>query len=115
MINGNRIQFGYGDIAVTADLFGRIELQQIKPPQECGSRVKWEAVEEKGECIRVGSNYNDLVKLRAQLKQVEEQKCVEFEFDGYVFDFTNYNVKSVQVCLKHVDRAIGFIMRLMAC
>jgi hypothetical protein len=115
MINGNRIQFGYGDIGVNAGFLGNIELQQFKPTQECGSHVYYNAVEWIGERISVGSGYSDLVKLKSHLMQVKEQKCFEFEFDGYVFDFTNYNVESILVCLKTVEKSIRFTIRLMAC
>lgn len=115
MINGNRIQFGYGDIGVGAGFFGNIELQQFKPAQECGSHVYDAAVEWIGERISVGSGYNDLVKLKSHLMQVKEQKCFEFEFDGYIFDFTNYNIQSVQVCIGKTNLAIEQVVRLTAC
>ena len=115
MINGNRIKFGYGDIGVHAGCCGNIKLRQFKPVQECGSRVDRDAVEWIGDEVNIGSSVYDMFELKKRLNQVKEQKCFEFEFDGYVFDFTNYNVESVLACLKQVEQAIRFVMRLMAC
>ena len=40
MINGNRLKFGYGDIAVSSDgLTQRMSFQQFKPPAKCGDQI----------------------------------------------------------------------------
>ena len=56
MINGNRLKFGYGDIAVGSDgLTQRISFQQFKPPAKCGGNVP-EDVEYIGEEVVLQMN-----------------------------------------------------------
>ena len=59
MMNGNRLKFGYGDIAVGSDgLTQKISFQQFKPPAECGGNIP-EDVEYIGEEIILQISYDE--------------------------------------------------------
>ena len=106
MINGNRLKFGYGDIAVGSDgLTQRISFQQFKPPTECGGNVS-EDVEYIGEEVILQISYEEYCEFNKQLKSVLFNSISTFSFKGYIFDFTNYNEESVKVCKRHSDSAM---------
>ena len=106
MINGNRLKFGYGDICVRSDgLTQRISFQQFKPPAECGGNVP-EDVEYIGEEVILQISYEEYCEFNKQLKSVLSNSISTFSFKGYIFDFTNYNEESVNVCKKHSESAM---------
>ena len=59
MINGNRLKFGYGDIAVGSDgLTQRMSFRQSKPPAKCGDQVL-DDIEYIGDEIILKFSYED--------------------------------------------------------
>ena len=116
MINGNQLKFGYGDIGVYADeMLQRIHFQNIKPPQECGSCVNTKDVKFIGDTISIDLCYNSYKELMKLLTAVESKEITTFEFEGYVFDFTNYNKKSIDVCKSKARLAISLNILALAC
>lgn len=117
MIKDNVIYFGYGTISVGA-MFQEMLFQEIKPPAEIG-----EALTEKlqsGQVEFTGNqhailfrSYEECSEFKRLLESVHEAK--RFEFCGLVFDFTNYNEKSVTVVKKHLEKVISNVVFLMAC
>lgn len=115
MINGKRLKFGYGDISVGAIPTRReIFFQQFKPPATCGDNVSPD-VEWIGEQIFIEIDYEDYKKLGKLLDKVETRKISKFTFKKYIFDFTNYNEKSVEVCRQKSNEAMRFYILAMAC
>lgn len=117
MIDGNWIKFGYGSVAVGCDPLTRIvKFQQIKPPCECGSAINDNKdVEYIGQVVKIYfdiSSYNYFMK---KLSDIEAQKISVFQFDDYWFDFSNYNIESINVCRKCVKGAIYLEILAMAC
>ena len=116
MINGNQIKFGYGDIAVCAyEMIQEIGFQQFEPQQECGSSVNTNAVRFIGETIYIKLCYNSYQEFMKLLAAVESKEITSFEFEGYVFDFTNYNEKSIEVCKRNARLAISLNILALAC
>lgn len=115
MIDGKRFKFGYGDISVGGDPVGReIFFQQFKPPAKCGDNVSPD-VEWIGEQISIKIDYEDYKKLGKLLDDVKSREISEFTFKDYIFDFTNYNEKSVEVCKKKLSKAVSLYFLAMAC
>lgn len=116
MIDGKRFKFGYGDISVGGDPDARkIFFQQFKPPAKCGDNVNPDGVEWIGEQIFIKIDYEDYVKLNQLLDDVKAREISEFTFKNYVFDFTNYNEKSVEVCKQKSRQAINLYLLALAC
>lgn len=114
MIEGNRLKFGYGDIAVGADgLTQRISFRQFKPPAECGEQVSDE-VEYIGDEIVLEFSYEDYCEFNKYLKQISNKEIIEFIFKEYIFDFSNYNEKSINVCKKHLNNAMQWYFMCIA-
>ena len=116
MIDGKRFKFGYGDISVGGDPVGRkIFFQQFKPSAKCGDNVNFNDVEWIGEQIFIEIDYKDYIKLNQLLDDVKAREISEFTFKNYVFDFTNYNEKSVEVCKQKSRQAINLYLLALAC
>ena len=114
MINGNRLKFGYGNIAVGSDeLTQRMSFQQFKPHAECGGNVP-EDIEYIGDEIILKFSYEDYCEFSKKLEQVYNKETAEFIFKGYVFDFTNFNEESIKVCKKHLNYTMRYYFMCMA-
>ena len=116
MIDGNRIIFGYGDVCVGNNIMSQtVKFQQFKPPAECGERINDEEVEFIGEEIYIvlkdSHDYSDFMKLLNQIGT----EIYEFEFQGYIFDFSKFNKESVRACKNHTERAMDLYFLSMAC
>ena len=114
MINGNRLKFGYGDICVKSDaLTQKMSFQQFKPPAKCGDMISGD-VEYIGNEIVFEISYEDYCEFGKYLEQVSNKETVEFYFKGYMFDFTNFNEESINVCKKHLNSAMRWYFMCMA-
>ena len=114
MINGNRLKFGYGDIAVGSDgLTQRMSFQQFKPPAKCGDQVL-DDVEYIGYEIILKFSYEDYCEFSKHLEQVSNKEMTDFIFKGYIFDFANFNKESVNACKKHLNGAMQYFFMCMA-
>ena len=108
MIKGNRILFGYGTISVgVTRLSSEICFEEIKPPKEVGSVILREEVEIVKEVIITDTSITSLIGKVTENNKVVE-KC------GYIFDFTNYNEKSVEVFESKL-RKLQFNLLAFAC
>ena len=107
MINGNVLKFGYGDIVVYGNAaLQRMSFQQFKPPTECGNEVS-EDVEYIGDKILIDISYEDYCKLKNNLERVNKKEVCQFTFKDYIFDFSNYNVKSVNAVSRKLDACMA--------
>lgn len=116
MINGKIFKFGYGDISIGGIPTTRqMCFQQFKPPAKIGDRVIEDKVEWIGERIFIEISYEDYQELCKLLGNVKSRKVSEFTFKDYVFDFTNYNEASVNVCREKLSEAMAWYFLAMAC
>ena len=102
MIDGKILKFGYGDIAV-GHKFTNMQLIPFKPPVEIGSDCNDlfanGDITPIGEVVMIRFNsFQDFAEFKDKLEGVRSATVSKvFEFKGYIFDFSNYNVKSVEV------------------
>jgi hypothetical protein len=112
LINGNTIKFGYGDVLVGADrLLGTLSITEIEPPKEIGTS---HSVNEEGITIIrsvsfiYGEDMHELMKklnnLRELGRAVPELRMIQFI--DYVFDFSHFDEKSVDVVREFVKKAL---------
>lgn len=114
MIDGNILRFGFGDIAVGSSALNNIiTFQQFKPVGKCGDKIP-EDVGYIGEEIAIKVSYSDHWEFINRLNRVSNNEISEFEFKGYIFDFTNRNIDSVIACKEHIDNAILTCLLAMA-
>lgn len=106
MIKGKVIKLGYGDVAV-GNIGFYMKLTPFKPPVEVGTKCNElfanGDIKPIGESIMIRfDSFADFTELKDKLESVRPENASKvFEFKGYTFDFSNYNVKSVEI----VDRA----------
>lgn len=72
-------------------------------------------VEYIGEPIILKFSYEDSMVFSKLLNSVEKKEMTEFEFKGYVFDFTKYNTESLKVCKNHLTGAMRLYLMAIAC
>lgn len=110
MIKGKVIKFGYGDVGVGSSKFGSfISLTNIKPPQKVGDALLKKDNIEYGEQIKISiCDY----KLYELFKTVNENNRI-IKYKEYTFDFSNYNSKSVDICIENAHNAVN--MMALAC
>lgn len=114
MIDGNRLKFGFGDIAVGSEMLSRIiRFQQFKPHTKCGDEVS-DDVEYIGEKIILKFSYEDYCEFCKNLVYVSNKEITEFVFKGYIFDFTNFNTESIKVCRIHAENAMCLYIMCLA-
>ena len=120
MIKGNKIKFGYGTILVSHNRFDNsITFQGAKPRSKsaliCGQIANSYEAEPVGKKIvitldaHIYKQFNELLRLAEWRKE-----CRVFEFCDYVFDFSKFNQKSVDVCRSHAYEAMLDLVT-MAC
>jgi len=113
MIVENKLEFGYGDIAVGSGC-GIITFQSFKPHAEVGSEISG-SIEYYGDEIKMHISYeegNSLIKL---LLAIQDKYINKFIFKDYIFDFSYYNKGSIDVCLRHIKSAMERYTFCMAC
>lgn len=112
MIDARVVKFGYGTVVV-GSYYTELTIQAIKPPQEVGGLLTEDTqVEYIGERIKfpMSKYYHEL---KEKLEAI--QGPCSITFCGYIFDFTNYNRKSIDVILSHAQSAYRNYIRLIAC
>lgn len=106
MIEGNVLKFGYGDISVSSDgLTQIINFQQFKPPGKCGDDVSND-VEYIGDKITLKISYKEYCEFYNNLQRILSKEISSFNFKEYVFNFTNFNEKSVEACQRNLNNAM---------
>lgn len=110
MIKDNRIEFGYGDVAVGSCCMGYITFTNIKPPQEVGKDLLDEDNIEYGHSIRI---FEDTAyELLHLVKTVSDNNRI-IEYKGYILDFSNFNQKSLDVVLHNAKNMVNTM--ILAC
>ena len=113
MVEGNRIKFGYGDVAIGSK-YMTIIINSIKPPQEVGTKIEDKNMIQSSFSI-ILDDWVDILELTNLIKLIKDHKKDSFEFKGYVFDYSNYNEASIKVLEKHLSNAISlYIMTIAA-
>lgn len=117
MIINNRIMFGYGDVLVGFDIYGRLNFTEFSPPTLIGAKMKITDETEIGDSINICVCIDELFILRNWLESLKKNGKIskEFNFKSYILDFTNYNEKSIDVVLGTVNRLLAFNLMPLAC
>ena len=68
-----------------------------------------------GEKVIIHIDVDEYITISKLLDNVRDKEISTFEFKGYVFDFTNYNPKSVKVVAKASKLAIYYNLLALAC
>lgn len=106
MIAGNRICFGFGDIAVRSYAY-HLSFQQLKSPTEIGAVLnERKDIEFIGDEIRLDMSYDDCATLYLMLNEVDSGSSRVVELKGYLLDFSNYDASSVAVIKRHILRLV---------
>lgn len=115
MIDSKILKFGYGDIIVTGNcVLQQLSFQQNKTPCEIGEEDD-EKLEGIGEKVCFTITRDDYIELLNNLNKVNLHEISEFTFRDYVFDFSNYNKKSVGVCKRQLNYATYCYFSSLAC
>ena len=116
MIQGNRLCFGYGDIAVEYEFkkSKQVTFYQMAYSLECGlSSLEVEKIGEPIElCFQDEEDYNEFVK---RLNLVDAGESKEFTFHDILFDFSHAEKASVSVCKDAARRAMFPFLIALAC
>ena len=116
MINGNRLEFGYGDIAVGSyPLTQELTFTGFRPPATPGESLVDKDLELLTETIKIHIDHYLYGELKEKLQGILDRRYVIFGFEGYTFDFSNYNEESVKVCICNLDNAMLNYIFLLAC
>ena len=121
MIVGNRLKFGYGDIAVGTNVFSCLTFKNFKPPEKVGTTltpdlIKNNEIKFESEEVRITLDYIEARILQEKLKELQEDESLrEFAYKGYLFDFSKYNTESIRVVEKHLQTLIFSYISLLAC
>lgn len=114
MIIANKIIFGDGTIAVGCNIIERyISFEYINQHQEIGTKINVNDELNTMNEIRLVLNLKELIQFRNLLDNVENNKV--FEFKGYVFDFSNFNQKSVNVVISYCKDLSHWMTMAYAC
>ena len=113
MIKNGRIIFGNGTVSIGSSYCNNIlTFQEMESPIKIGEGVEV-TTRFIGEMIKIKMTLTDYQDLNNLLNHIEKQPC--FSFKGYLFDFSNYNEKSVEVVKRHARNAISRLVQMFAC
>lgn len=117
MIKENRIIFGNGDVFVNYTCYGLRFIYNSRP-YEIGTSVKTSEIsyndENKTPLVDIRINdFEDLHALKKLLESVKVSDIKTFEYDNHIFDFTNFNVKSVDVVINHLELLSHYYLWLL--
>jgi hypothetical protein len=111
------IYFGYGDILVT-NYFNKIIFTEIEPPVEIGTDVSEETKKQTstGSFIIIEfETLKNLVDFKNLIETINSECCLQFTYDDYTLDFSNYNQKSIDVVITQFTRVMNNSLISMAC
>ena len=99
MVEDTTFKFGYGDILVNHN-FNTLILYQIDPPQRIGILNDRETCTILNEHHIVFYDVQSIDKVIGHLKDILLDKAYyQFEYNSSIFDFTNWNETSIQICI----------------
>ena len=106
MIEENILRFGYSDISVRADIMtNTISFKQITTELECDT-ISSKDVNYTDNIINIRINdFDEYYEFYKCLKEVNKRNITQFTFKDYVFNFNNYNEKSIIVIEKNLTKA----------
>ena len=110
------LYFGYGDICVGCDCFN-LTFREFEPPIEVGTwfkdedKCKW--LSEKFSISL--TRYEEAKQLVELLDSMDGRDTVKFEFKGWIFNFSNWNPKSVEVVKRYVNYIKTNLLLPLAC
>lgn len=111
-MNTITIKFGYGNTFVTSNM-NILKISITAKSFEIGStpdpNKRHDIVAE----FLILLDYEDIIFLMDKIHKINEQNNI-LTFKNYIFDFTNYNQKSVNAVIKHIDRIYSYNMMLAA-
>lgn len=112
--------FGYGDIIVNNSTLG-LRFIECEPPVEVGTQLTKELKEELG--VKFTSDwitipivtYEEAKYFGKLLDEVEEGITHYFYFKDYQFNFSNWNLKSIEVLRAHLSVVRMNLLACIAC
>lgn len=106
MIEENTIKFGYGDIVVTSDvLCGTITFNYVKPAYEVGDKVNMTTSKDMVVVSKITLIEDKPFEFSKLIKNVTVENTL-VQYKGYVFDFSRYNEKSVEIVRRHAENMV---------
>lgn len=116
MIDGNKIVFGYGSIAVGANMSEqKIIFQHIEPPKKCGTIVMPDQTSTFGDAVEFTLNHSKYAEFMEKLVLIERGENTLFTFGGYAFDFAKFDPASITVCKIKAQQAMWLYFQPIAC
>ena len=111
MIKDTTIYFGYGDIIVHNGWY-TLKFIHINNQYPIGfDTTEISATDTEISHItidfRTMTSLNDFI---SKLKDVLLDGMRSFEYNGYTFDFTNYNEDSVEVCIRQAETLVRWLL-----
>lgn len=110
MIKGNVIYFGFGTIAVGASV-GKISFTHVSPAIGVGAEYERGKVENL-QVLEFYPSYEDYKYLLESAFRVEGLENRQIIYKDYVFDFNNYEPKSLDVFVKAVGISLVEYLRM---
>lgn len=116
------LRFGYGDISVSVDTINKtLIFRQVNPENKnIGDTVDLDESDYTDsreivilDNISIQEKINDFLVLKAELAHVNE-KYNRFSLNGVLFDFENYNEKSVKVVADALKAALNDLQVVLA-
>ncbi|MGN5650850.1 hypothetical protein [Bacillus sp. Brlt_9] len=116
MIENKVLKFGYGTMSIGADSFTRtLKIFHIQPPGTVGEPINKKDVQI---IDSIHFRYDGLsgdMKIFLQELQNATPENPFVQFRGYTFDFTNFNLKSIEVLIEYTQEVIRGWQFCLAC
>lgn len=110
MADDNIFKFGYGDIIVNYG-FNDLKLSHIDIPQTIGNQYDPSKFNILSERRIIFNSISEIDTVISKFKDILIDKgYYQFEYDGVIFDFTNWNEKSIQICIDAMGRIRHWFM-----
>lgn len=107
--------FGYGNIIMSANIIGGIEVFVVDKSRKCGSNADDVDLDI---CKRYEIPINNMIDyshLQVKISAVKAGIIRRFRFKNIIFDFTNYNADSVDIVKDTIQNAKSLYTRFLVC
>lgn len=119
-LDNKTLYFGYGDICVNSTALG-LTFTEFEPEIEVGTVMTPELKKEKG--IKFISEkfiipiecYEEAKELDRLLDSMNKNGTFQFEFKGWIFNFSNWNPKSIEGIKLHLSAIRSTLLMCSAC
>lgn len=106
MIKNKTIYFGKGNTSVGFSL-NTLILIEIEPVQQIGTILHSDSDIKMGKRVVIQSNVEEFQKFKDKLNNMnKDTEDKQIEFKGYIFDFSEFNQKSIKNLILCVDVAM---------